>query len=324
MAPPFLVGSGETRVKASASTATPRRRRSSLAALAGVPRFTQRVLANYIRHGCSISAAAVSYYTLLTSVPLVLAALAGLGYVLGSNESALHGLLDAVNRAAPGTRNTLETVLTTVIRQKRGVSIIAGISLFTTGTAVFGVLERAMDDMWNVSRRRHFLVSRLIGAVLVILAGMSLLASTLLASMTALGVRNLQSMGLVVLTQFPGLWRLIPLAVQFLLSMLAITLILSVVPNTRVPARAAILGGAATALLWELAKHVFAQYLRHFAPYAGTYGPIGGVIILVVWVYYSAALMLLGAEATALLTCRARRAEGEEPCPTTGEQTRRR
>lgn len=289
----------------SASAPRSRRRVFPFAAIRRLPGFARRVFANYIEHGCSISAAAVSYYALLTSVPLVLAALAGLGYVLGSNDSALNGLLDAVGRAAPGTRSMIESVLTTVIRQKRGVSIIAGISLFTTGTAVFGVLERAMDVMWNVPRRRHFLASRLIGALLVILSGMSLLSSTLLASMTALGVRNLQSMGLTILTQFPGIWKLIPLFVQFLLSMLAITLLLSVVPNTRVPPRAAIAGGAATALLWELAKHVFAQYLRHFAPYSGTYGPIGGVIILVVWVYYSAALMLLGAEATALLTRRA-------------------
>lgn len=242
---------------------------------------------------------------MLTSVPLILAALASLGYVLGANDSSLNGLLDAIGRAAPGTRDLIESVLTTVIRQKRGMSIIAGVSLFTTGTAVFGVLERAMDIMWNVPQRRSFLVSRLQGAAMVLLSGMSLLASTILASVTSLGVRNLQSMGLSALANFPGLWRLIPLGVQFLLSMMAITLIFSVVPNTRVPPRAALAGGAATALLWELAKHVFAQYLRHFAPYAGTYGPIGGVIILVVWVYYSAALLLLGAEVTALLTRRA-------------------
>ena len=287
-------------------------------ALRRTPGFARRVVANYIEHGCSIAAAAVSYYALLTSVPLVLAAMASLGYVLGSNDSSLNGILDAVARAAPGSRAVIESVLTTVIRQKRGVSIIAGVSLFTTGTAVFGVLERTMDVMWNVPRRRSFLVSRLIGAFLVIVAGMSLLASTVLASMATLGVRNLQNMGLTILTQFPGLWRLIPLSVQFVLSMLAITLLISVVPNTRVPPRAAIAGGAATALLWELAKHVFAQYLRHFAPYAGTYGPIGGVIILVVWVYYSAALMLLGAEATALLTCRAPRDAGTPPRPASG------
>ncbi len=271
--------------------------------------------ANYIEHGCSIAAAAVSYYALLTSVPLILAALASLGYVLGASDTSLNNMLDAIGRLAPGSRGLIEGVLETLIRQKTGVSIIAAVSLFTTGTAVFGVLERAMDVMWNVPRRRHFLVSRLIGAVLVILAGMSLLASTMLGSFATLGARNLQNMGLTFLTAFPGLWRVVPLGVQFVLSMLAITLLLRVVPNTRVPIRAALAGGAATAVLWELAKHIFAQYLRHFAPYAGTYGPIGGVIILVVWVYYSAALMLLGAEATALLTMRGAGQRPDTPAP---------
>ena len=74
-------------------------------ALKRMPRFVRQVLANYIEHGCSIAAAAVSYYALLTSVPLVLAALASLGYVLGSNDSSLTGILDAVARAAPGSRD---------------------------------------------------------------------------------------------------------------------------------------------------------------------------------------------------------------------------
>ena len=252
-------------------------------------------------HGCSIWAAAISYYTLLTSVPLVLSAIAGLGFAVGSSDRAYFGILDAIGRIAPGSRDTIADVLATLIRQRRGVGLIALASLFWTGSAVFGVMERAMDTAWHVEQRRGMVVSRLRGAVLVIISGMGLLASTFLASLMTLGHERLGTLGLRPLAKLAGLWHVFPLVVQLALSTFALTLLISVVPNRRVPFRAALRGGLATMALWELSKHLFAQYLRHFAPYSGTYGPIGGVVILVVWVYYSAAIVLLGAEATALL-----------------------
>jgi membrane protein len=271
--------------------------------LRGIPRFVRQVVANYIDHGCSISAAAISYYTLLTFVPLILAAIAGLGFVLGSSESAFRSVIDSVAHIAPGSRRTIDDILTTVIHQKSGVGLIALISLLWTGSAVFGILERAMDTAWDVKQRRSMIRSRIRCIVLVLLSGFTLLLSTLLASVANLRPEGLGNIGLGILARIPGFWRHVALAVQFVLSACALTLLIAVVPNRRIPARCAIRGGLLTASLWELSKHLFAQYLTRFAPYSGTYGPIGGVIALVVWVYYSAAIVLFGSEASALMAC---------------------
>ncbi len=268
------------------------------------PGFVRRVLVNYVDHGCTVSAAAVSYYTLLTSVPLILAAIAGLGYALGSSDSAFRGIVGAVARVAPGTERTLEEVLQTVIRQKGGVGAIALVSFLWTGSAVFGVLERAMDTAWHVERRRGLVRSKLHGTMLVLLSGMGLLASTFLAYVVTLHARGLAALGIINPAWVHGLWRHVTLGTQFVLSACAFTLLLAVVPNIRVPARRAIQGGVLTAVLWETSKYLFALYVTRLAPYRGTYGPIGGVVVLVVWMYYSASIVLFGAEVTALLAAR--------------------
>lgn len=260
----------------------------------------QRVVSNYVDHGCTIYAAAISYYTLLTCVPLFLAVISGLGYLLGSSDSALAEVLRSVSRVAPGARDAIEGALTTVIRQRKGVGLIAVLTIVWTGSAVFTVLERAMDAAWGVQERRALWHSKLRGAALVILAEMGLLVSTLLASLISLHGRSLQTIGLDVLTRFPGAWRYVAIGVQYLLSICAFTVLLRLVPNALVPVRSALFGGLLSATLWELSKHLFAQYATHLAPYQGTYGPIGGVIALLVWIYYSAAIVLFGTEAAAL------------------------
>ncbi len=279
-------------------------------------RIVRHVITNYVEHGCTIYAAAISYYTLLTCVPLFLAAISGLGYLLGSSDSALDEVLRSVARVAPGARDAIESALTTVIRQRRGVGLIALLTIVWTGSAVFTVLERAMDASWGVQQRRALWQSKLRGAALVILAGLGLLLSTLLASIISLHARSLDVIGLEALTHVPGVWRYIVLGVQYILSICAFTVLMRLVPNTAVPVRSALFGGLLSATLWEISKHLFATYATQLAPYQGTYGPIGGVIVLLVWIYYSAAIILFGAEAAAL---HARAREGAAPvAPLTG------
>jgi membrane protein len=89
--------------------------------------------------------------------------------------------------------------------------------------------------------------------------------------------------------------------VPFLVTLLICFLIYHRVPDRRASARAAIRGALFTGVLWEAAKHLFTVYVTAFGSYSIVYGSLGAAVVLLVWVYYSAAVLLLGAEVTALL-----------------------
>lgn len=229
-------------------------------------------------------------------MPLLLAAIAGLGFLLGSSDSAFRSVLEATARLAPGSVDTIADIIRKVIEQKAGVGLIALASLVWTGSAVFGVLEYAMDAAWRVEMRRGFVHSKLRGAVLVIVSGLALLLSLLLTSLARLHGSQLQTLSLGGLAQTPGFWRYVTVVIQFTLSVCAFTVLLRLVPNRTVPLACALQGGILTGVLWETSKHLFTLYVTRIAPYSGMYGPIGGLIAFVVWTYYSASVLLLGAE----------------------------
>jgi membrane protein len=89
--------------------------------------------------------------------------------------------------------------------------------------------------------------------------------------------------------------------VPFLVILVICFQIYHIVPNRRVSVRAALLGSVFTGILWETAKHLFTWYVTTFGSYSLLYGSLSAAAVLLVWTYYSAAVLLLGAEVTVLL-----------------------
>jgi membrane protein len=84
--------------------------------------------------------------------------------------------------------------------------------------------------------------------------------------------------------------------VPLLVSILTFTIFYWIVPNTHVPVIVALAGGSFAGALWEIAKYGFSYYATHFANYSAVYGSLAGVILLLVWIYYSAIVVIMGAE----------------------------
>ena len=81
----------------------------------------------------------------------------------------------------------------------------------------------------------------------------------------------------------------------------AVAVLLRFAPNVAVPFRWPLVGGFAFAIGWVVATAVFALYVANFASYSNTYGALGGVVVLMLWFYLTAVLLLLAAELTSLL-----------------------
>lgn len=194
-------------------------------------------------------------------------------------------------------------MLQLAIRGARGTStgIIGGIvgflTLILTASGVFGEMEDALNAIWRAPRKgsvlRRLLRGRLISLALVIGLGFLLLVSMVFtAGIAALGhyIDEQTPFSQVALT-------LVNFGISIALMSLLFAAIYKVLPNKDLEWRDVGVGAFGTALLFQVGQVLLGYYLAN-SSYAGAYGAAGGLIVMLLWVYYSAQVFLLGAEFT--------------------------
>lgn len=236
-------------------------------------------------------AAAVSFFAFLSLIPLALLAIAVFGFVLGSTDQAqqmIVGVLGA-NSVGPGVDNIVKQVI-----QDRGAATGFGILVFLwSGSTMIVTLEMAMNHIWNVEERRSYVTKRLISfAVLVILVVLLGLSFAMTAAITAIRSHNL----IPWVLDMGWFWDLLTYLVPLAITIVTFTLFYEILPNTKVPRASAFAGGLLAGLLWEAAKYAFSYYVANVANYNQIYGSLGGIILLLLWIYYSSIIVIYGAE----------------------------
>jgi membrane protein len=272
---------------------------------------------DWIDDGAARLAAALAYYSLLSLAPLLVISIAIAGFVFGHDAARgrVAGELGAVvgAQAAEG----IESVVANAQSPVGGVvsTIVGVITLFIGASGVFGELQSSLNSIWEVKRKPRGIwgeiKDRFLSFTMVLGVAFLLLVSLVLSSL-------LSAIGAKFAEVLPGgelLWQ----ALNFTFSLSVITglfaLIFKYVPDAAIKWRDVWLGAAVTAGLFTVGKFLLALYLGK-AAIGSSYGAAGSLIALVVWVYYAAQILLLGAEFTQV---QARRS-GREIRPARGAQ----
>lgn len=241
-------------------------------------------------------AAAVSFFTFISLMPLIMLGVAALGFVLGSAAKGESVVMDFLRTNMPNASQSgeIRSAIGHAIRGRGAAGGIGLILLLWTGTSIFTNLEQAVNVVWDTQEKRSFLKSRGLALVLLIVVGGLLLASFGITTFANL----LQRQKLLGLDLRGGsfLWRTVGYALPPIISIAMFTLIYKVLPVARVPWKAALLGGVFTGVLWEIVKVIYTYYLIHFANMTPVYGSLAAIIVLVLWIYYSSSITLLGAQ----------------------------
>jgi membrane protein len=235
-------------------------------------------------------AAAVSFYAFLSLFPALLLAAGMLGYALGSPEHAAAVLMRFVGKLVVGPQ--AQAIIREVIHGRNAAAGIGLVVLLWSATSAIVALEQAVNLAWNTTSRRGFAKRRAVAlltlAVVGVLAALSFGAATLIH---AAGAQHS-----VILAPITGMTRLLIYCVSALGSVALFTMIYKLLPYERVAWRAALVGGVFAGLMWEAAKHVFAFYVVRWPVYSRVYGSLASVMVLMLWIYYSAIIAILGAE----------------------------
>ena len=245
--------------------------------------------------------AALSYYTLFSIAPLLLIVVGLAGLVFGPD--AARGEIFGQLRELMGDQgaSAIERLLAAADRPEGGViATVTGFAVLLLGAmSVFGELQNALDRIWRAPARRKS-------------AGWwNLVRSRLLSFGMILGIAFLLMVSLVVsalLSALGRLWgpmlkewetaaHLIDLAVSFGLVTILFAMIYKLIPRVQIAWRDVWVGAGVTAGLFAAGKFLIGLYIGK-SSVASAFGAAGSLVVMMVWVYYSAQIFLLGAEFT--------------------------
>jgi len=261
--------------------------------------FVRKILVEWSRDHVPRRAAALAFYAGFSLAPLLLIAIGIGGLAFG--EDAVRGHVLEQLRGLLGTdaARAVETVLknTHVAGSSLFVTAFGMATLFVGASGVFGELQDSLNAIWKVARTaapgwRSVIRDRLFSFTLVLGTGFLLLVSLVVSAAleAALSV-------LVDWIQVPLLLRLTSLVVSFAVICTLFAVLFRVMPDARTRWRDVWLGAAMTALLFSVGKGLIGLYLGRSA-LASTYGAAGSFVVLLLWLYYSCQVILLGAEFT--------------------------
>ena len=257
-------------------------------------RIVVQILKEAMHDRITAEAARAAYYLFLSLFPLILALFALTG-ILGGDE-AFEWIMGRLERALPGEAARYLTQAVGEVTGESRPGILSFSILFTLWSAsnIFAILADGLNRMYDIEegrpwwkRRLIALASMIVGTVLLVGGSVALLAGPGLVSFLGLDA------ALEVLR--------LPLALVMLT--LLMWLIYFALPDRdmRDSARPTLIGAVVGTGLWLLATLGFRIYVTQFGSYSQTYGFVGGIIVLLLWLYLTALAILFGGEVAATL-----------------------
>jgi membrane protein len=245
-------------------------------------------------------AAALSYYTVFSLAPLLIIVIAIVGLLLGQ-AAVQKAILDQFTGVfGPQSSNLIQTMIESTRKPAAGiVATVIGIATLVFGAlGVFGQLKGALNTMWEVEPKPGrgiwgMIKDNLLSFTMILGIGFLLLVS--LALSAGLSALNGWLAGYLPGGEIVG--QGVNLVISFLVITLLFGMIFRILPDAEISWKDVWLGAAVTALLFSLGKLAIGLYLGHSST-ASAYGAAGSLIVILLWVYYSAQILFFGAEFT--------------------------
>jgi membrane protein len=260
----------------------------------------KETLAEWSKDSVPRMGAAMAYYTIFSIAPLLLIVIGIAGLVFGQ-EAAQGAIMEQITGlVGPTGAQAIEAMLANASKPSSGLiaTAIGVVTLLAGATGVFGELQAALNTIWDAPERPSrgllgILRDRVFSLLMVIGMGFLLLVSLVLSA------------GLAALSSFYSDLLPIPAFVlqglNFVISFVVITVLFAmmykILPDVAIAWRDVWVGAALTAFLFTIGKGLIGLYLGK-AGFSSAYGAAGSLVVILVWIYYSTQVLLLGAEFT--------------------------
>jgi membrane protein len=258
----------------------------------------------WIDHNASSLGAALSFYTLFSIAPILVIAMAVASSIFGPNAAETQVLDQMRSLLGDAGAKAVQNLLSSAHQSgsKGFAAAVAVVTLLVGATSVFGELQSTLDYIWKSPRQDstawwRIARSRLLSIGLILGVGFLLLVSLIMsAALAALGAW----FGTLLVR-----WNVILPALDLVLSLGLTTVLFAMiykyVPREDIAWGDVWIGGLVTSCLFSVGKLLIGLYLGR-SSLSSAYGAAGSIMVLLLWIYYSAQIFLLGAEFTHIYT----------------------
>lgn len=253
-------------------------------------RFSYRLVRRFLADQCIQRASALAYASLLAIVPLVALGMSVFTSFHAFDAAATRARDMLLNNLLPTSHEVVQSYLSSIADKATALSVFGVIGLLITSTALLNTVEEAFNHVWRITRARPLMSKFMAFWATLTLAPIMIGASISITSyFAALPLASTVSAG-------AALFDKLPFVLPWIMSSLALATLYTVLPNTRVPFRYALVGGLAAGALFELSKFGFAFYVTHLANYEKLYGALGTLPVFLIWLYLAWVVVLIGSE----------------------------
>ncbi len=283
-------------------------------------RLLKETYSEWSRHEAPRLGAALAYYTILAMAPLLIVVIAVIGLAFG-HEAARGQIVGQISGlVGPAGARAVQTIVANAKTPSSGIiaTIIGVVTLFVGASGVFVELQGALNKIWDVPPKQdesiwQMVRARFLSFGMVLAVGFVLLVSLVIsAGLAATGAYFAEFLPVPAwVLQLAN--SLVSLGVfAFLFAM-----IYRVLPDQTIAWKDTLFGAVVTAVLFTVGKFLIGLYLGQ-ASFVSSYGAAGSLVIVLVWVYYSAQVFFLGAEFTHVFAHRHGSRAGLPPVQTGG------
>lgn len=247
-----------------------------------------------------ILAAALAYYTIFSIAPLLLLVIALVGFIVGERIAQEEVIQQLESLIGSESAASVQAIIQNQFKPSSNITatLIAIATVLFGATTVFAQLKQALNMIWGVEPLpgqgvKGFVKTRILSILMVLGIGLVLLLS-LITSAVLSGMSGWLEQRLVI----PSfLWSTLDLAISVSLTTLLFGQIYRVLPDVKIAWKDVGVGAAITAILFTLGKSLISLYLGN-SSIGSAYGAAGSFVVLLMWIFYSAQIVLLGAEFT--------------------------
>lgn len=251
----------------------------------------------FLDHSGFNLAAGVAFYAILSFIPFFFIVFSLSGHIIGSSERVLATIDDFLAQVFPYYSDLLMAEVTKVSLGSGFYGWLGVAFTVWTGSLVFDSLDYALNVVFDSTRRRSYLKTKLLGLSIFPAAGFFLVLSLFLATIFS-GLARLP-----LAKYLPGLSAVQALLIKVLLAALpyfilfvVLILVFRFVPAVRISYPEASLGAGLATMGWMVEKWVFGLFILPNPNYGVIYGSLKALIILILWIFFSMCLVLFSAE----------------------------
>lgn len=253
------------------------------------------------RHHVFLLSGGLAFSLFTCIIPLILIAFWILGNFLSSEEMELQ-IINLINTVIPYdqyaefTKQIIFNRVSEVVEFKNAAGIIGFIGLFFAASGFFSSMRTVLNKINGQEVDVNFFLGKLRDFLIIIIAILIFFASILALPLLELLRKVAEVTEYLQFFNAPVFQQLYTILISFLVILFLMYLFYRLVPTSKIKRISALIGAVWASLLWVGAKTAFGYYISHFQTWGKIYGTYALLVVIAFWIYYTAAVLIIGAE----------------------------